>query len=448
MPKKLTNIDFIKKANNIHNNKYDYSKTDYKSYNQKVIIICPIHGEFEQSPSNHLNGQGCPKCKHRSTRKTTQEFIEDAKEIHGDKYDYSKVEYINNKIKVCIICPIHGEFYQIPTVHINNKSGCPKCNNKVIDIKHSLMTLSEFIQKANLKHDNKYDYSKVKYKGSNKKIDIICPIHGLFQQKPNNHLQGQGCPQCGKIKSTTKLTTEEFIQKANLKHNNRYDYSKTNYINSATKIVIICKKHGEFEQTPHNHLKGQNCPKCAKEELRQRQQKSTSIFINEVNTIHNNKYDYSKVEYINNKTKIEIICPIHGTFKQIPSDHLRGKGCPHCKTSKLENELAQFLQEYFNIERQKKFKWLKNQSIDIFISNINVAIECQGEQHFMPIDFANKGEEWAENNFKRIKELDENKKILCEIHNIKLLYFGKEQYNSEIITDEEALLNEIKKIVC
>lgn len=310
------------------------------------------------------------------------------------------------------------------------------------------LTTEEFIRKARTIHNDKYDYSLVEYQGSRIKVTILCPIHGEFTQKPNNHLNGQGCPKCANLKPRNhpkKHTKESFIQKANEIHHCKYDYSKVEYVNNSTNVNIICPIHGDFKQSPHNHLKGQGCPKCALEYKRTSQQKSKELFIEECQRIHKNTYDYSQIEYVNNKTKVCIICPKHGEFHQRPSDHLNGKGCPYCKTSKLEEFVSEEIGKNYNIERQKRFDWLGSQSLDIYIPEYNVAIECQGEQHFEPIDFANKGEKWSTENLKHIQELDATKKLLCEEHNVKLLYFAKHKYNEEIITSTDMLLEKIKE---
>lgn len=205
---------FIKKSNKIHNNKYDYSLVEYKDSHNKVKIICPIHGIFEQRPSNHIGGkQGCPQC--GGTKKlTTNIFISKSNKIHNNKFDYSLVEYKNSHKKVKIICPIHGIFEQEAGVHLNG-SDCPKCsvhNNRKID---------DFLKKSKLKHNNKYDYSLVDYKNSREKVKIICPIHGVFEQKPHLHLK-RGCPIC---EGNMKLTTEQIIFIFKEVHGNRYDYS-------------------------------------------------------------------------------------------------------------------------------------------------------------------------------------------------------------------------------
>ena len=196
-------------------------------------------------------------------KKTTKEFIESAKRIHGDRYDYSKVEYVNNLTKVCIICPEHGEFWQTPGNHINGNRprGCPVCGIIETNRKNTY-TIDEFIEKARKVHGDKYDYSKVEYKGSSVKICIICPEHGEFWQTPSSHLTGCGCPYCS---GNAKDTTKTFIEKAENVHNYKYDYSSVEYINSQTPIKIICPIHGEFIQLPNNHLsKEYGCPKCSR----------------------------------------------------------------------------------------------------------------------------------------------------------------------------------------
>ena len=249
--KRCTTKEFIAKAKIVHGDKYDYSKVNYVNNSTKVTIICPVHGEFEQRPSTHLSGHGCPSCSGRK-KLTKEEFIKRAKEVHGDKYDYSKVNYVNSSTKVTIICPKHGEFEQTPNLHLKSQ-GCPNCSG------NKKMTIEEFIKRAKKVHGDKYDYSKVKYVNAMTKVTIICPIHGEFEQTPAKHLSGSGCIRCVKKK---QLTTEEFIEKAREVHGDKYDYSKVNYVNTYTKVTIICPIHGDFEQTPNAHLAGQGCPIC------------------------------------------------------------------------------------------------------------------------------------------------------------------------------------------
>lgn len=262
--------DFIKKARNVHGDKYDYSKSLYLGSREKIEIICPLHGSFFQLATNHLSGKGCKECSKiqviKNQSSNTEDFINKARNVHGDIYDYSLVNYKNNHTQVEIICTEHGKFLQSPKDHLSGK-GCSSCGRERSneDIKSRMMLSGdEFINRANEVHGDKYDYSLVDYKDTRTKIEIICKEHGKFLQSPNKHIQGRGCPICGRERTIEHnfLTLDDFIERARNVHGDRYDYSKSLYTGADNKLEIICEKHGKFEQTPHNHLKGTNCPSC------------------------------------------------------------------------------------------------------------------------------------------------------------------------------------------
>ena len=226
-----------------------------------------------------------------------------------------------------------------------------------------------------------------------------------------------------------------FITKAKIKHGNKYDYSKVEYINSKTKVCIICPEHGEFWQTPKSHLKGDGCPICKLSFVTQED------YIKKACEVHNNFYDYSKVVYKNSNEKICIICPKHGKFYQKPCDHLSKQGCPICHSSHMETEIREFLiYKKVKFEEQKRFDWLGTKSLDFYIPSKNIAIECQGRQHFECSDFFG-GEE--ENN--KIRERDMEKKRLCEEHNVDLIYFSNLgiTYPYEVLESEDILLKRV-----
>lgn len=204
---------FIEKAKKVHGDKYDYSKVNYVKSDVKVTVICPKHGEFDVIPNSHLRGSCCRQCSienvHNQQRKTLEQFIKDARAIHGDKYDYSKVEYTNCDTKVCIICPVHGEFWQTPNKHLSGR-GCKKCANEKSS-KSQAFTTEEFIKRAKEIHGDKYDYSKVEYKGYDTEVCIICPVHGEFWQTPDSHLQGSNCVRCASQLSKRENEIYEFI---------------------------------------------------------------------------------------------------------------------------------------------------------------------------------------------------------------------------------------------
>ena len=259
---------FINNAKKIHGTRYNYEKTIYINNIDRIIIICSIHGEFTQSPGKHLGGCGCQTCgilqSVQKRKRTTEQFIKHASKIHNNRYNYTKTDYTKRKIKIIIICNIHGEFLQSPKNHIAG-GGCPQCRNE----QTSAMlrsTTTEFIQKAIVLHGEKYDYSMVKYIDSSTKVIIKCREHGDFEQVPLYHLGGSGCKKCGyySIAEHHKLTLDEFILKAMKVHGDKYDYSATEYINMNTKIVIKCKKHGDFEKLPFHHTAGSGCYKCTR----------------------------------------------------------------------------------------------------------------------------------------------------------------------------------------
>lgn len=256
-----------------------------------------------------------------------------------------------------------------------------------------------------------------------------------------------------------KLTKEEFIKKANEVHDGKYDYSKVKYVNNKTKVCIICPKpeHVEFWQVPNSHLQGNGCPKCANEangdKTRKRQTLKNEEFIKRANEKHDNKYDYTKVEYEGANTKVCIICKDHGEFWQLPNSHIQGNGCPKCNLSHLERSVMNYLDDMgITYDHQKRFDWLGKQSLDFYLPEYNVGIECQGEQHFFPVDFAGKGIEWACKKFNKTISTDKRKKKLCEKHGVKLLYYGNtpnyDTFLGEAVHDDvQHLINYLKKMI-
>lgn len=200
--------EFIERANEKHGGKYDYSKVEYDSAMKKVTIICPEHGEFEMTPMNHLLGQGCPKCSRRGL--SLPELITEFRKIHGDAYNYDKVVFGKMNDKVIMTCPKHGDFSQSPTKHLRGQ-GCPKCAVEKRSVVQT-MTHDDFVMKSKAIHGDKYDYSKVEYVGAHIPVTITCKVHGDFNQIPNDHLCGHGCPSCGNNISTAETAISECIR--------------------------------------------------------------------------------------------------------------------------------------------------------------------------------------------------------------------------------------------
>jgi hypothetical protein len=353
-------------------------------------------------------------------RYNTKIFIDKANKKHNNKYDYKLVNYVDSTSPINIICPIHGIFIQTPVGHLRGR-GCASCAGKN-------KTIKQFISEANKIHNNKYDYSKSNYINAITPIIITCPIHGEFKQKPSSHLLGYGCIVCG---GNRILTTDEFIKKANKIHNNRYDYSKVNYINSHIGVIITCPIHGDFEQKPNNHLNGTNCSKCIKIIHSQQRTFSTNKFIDMANKIHNNKYDYSKTQYTKSINRVNILCPLHGMFIQNAGSHLAGHGCPNCNESKGELKIKQLLNEKsIKYIFQKTFNDCKNKNnrklkFDFYLPNKNILIEYDGKHHFKPIEYFG-----GITSYEKLIEYDKIKNQYAELNKIKLIRISYLEYEN------------------
>lgn len=437
---------FIEKACKVHGDKYDYTHVEYRGSEKKVTIVCPIHGEFRQTPHSHISGQGCPICgrilSDNNRKKGLELFLKQAHEAHGDKYDYSKVDLKTRREKVCIICPKHGEFWQEPYNHVLQKQGCPTCARESNAAKITKDT-EWFLNKARALHGDKYDYSETRYINAYEKLCIICHEkddggheHGRFWIVPSGHLRPTGgCPKCGHPKHTTKW----FVEIGKSIYGDKYDYSKTLYENGHSKVTITCPEHGDFQIFPVSFYRGVGCPKCAGRNLTQDE------IIEQFKAVHGDKYDYSKVVYVNKTTEVCIVCKKHGEFWQMPAGHLRGQGCPTCNQSHLENDIELFLKKQkIRYQKQKTFDWLQKKSylkLDFFLPDYGVAIECQGEQHFIPSDFMG-----GEAGLQEVQERDYLKERLCSEHGINTLYYSDLglDYPYPVIEDKAVLLDAIK----
>jgi len=306
------------------------------------------------------------------------------------------------------------------------------------------LTLEQFIERSTTKHNNKYDYSLVEYKDARTKVKIICPIHGVFLQTPAGH-RIYGCHNCGSEASKRNQRSDKniVIEKAKKVHGDKYDYSKVNYINTQTKIIVICKIHGEFIVSPNNHIsKKSGCPNCSFERSSKRLTKDTNTFIKDSIKIHGNKYDYSLIDYKGCFDKVKIICYTHGLFLQTPDRHLANCGCPICNESKGENKIRKFLiKNHIIFEQEKRFddcKYKNTLPFDFYLSKYNTCIEYDGEQHFRIIDYFG-----GLKSFKQIQMRDNIKNDYCKNNNISLIRISYKEFNSinNIIGDMKKCMN-------
>lgn len=236
--KKLNTIEFVAKAKVIHGDRYDYSKTVYVHSQTKVVIVCPIHGEFEQTPADHLRGRGCLKCGQASCgikqkKDAETAFVKKCKEKHGDKYLYEKVGYIDSHAKIKVTCPKHGDFITTPN-RILNGSGCPKCKSEKL---HSLYSKSteRFISDAISVHGDMFDYGKTIYVNNKQKVKVICRKHGEFEISALSHLQGCGCPKCG---STGESKIAHCLEKHGIEYKREYYIKDTTNTNGQKRFFV------------------------------------------------------------------------------------------------------------------------------------------------------------------------------------------------------------------
>jgi very-short-patch-repair endonuclease len=283
----------------------------------------------------------------------------------------------------------------------------------------------EFIHKASLIHGDKYDYSKVQYKKAIEKVIIICKTHGDFKLTPNKHLsRADGCKICGRelIGDKLRKTTEDFVKEAKLKHVDEngvpiYHYEKVDYKNMGTKVSIICKKHGIFNQTPGNHLYGYGCKKCRNDNSGSSQRLTKEQFIEKAKLKHIDEnsfplYSYEKVIYTNSHTDVIITCKLHDDFTQRPNNHLNGMKCPLCKQKTEAKLYDKLLPIYPSLVSQFKQEWCKNLRhlpFDFCIPEHKIIIELDGRQHFQQVSNWSSPEEQFENDKYKEKCANDNK---------------------------------------
>ena len=325
-----TKEQFVQKSKDNYEDEFHYHNTVYVNERTPLIITCPEHGDFKQTPKVHLRCRKnkrktcCPKC---NDILIMEQFIQRSIKKYGDRFDYSKVVYVDYSTKVTIICKQHGEFEQSPKQH-DAARGCPGCRAESYKRKWSS---ERFIQKSIDMYGDIFEYKKTVYTNVSTVVIITCPEHGDFKQIPNTHLSDDGgCPRCRDIERQNRMKIK-YIQKSIDKFGDRFDYSKVDYNNSSTPVTIICKQHGEFKYNlyMHSFTKTGGCPGCLDDHNNQHT-KTTDEFITDARDRWGDQFDYSKVVYRGVAPKIIVICPKHGEFLISPKKHLEGRACPRC----------------------------------------------------------------------------------------------------------------------
>lgn len=270
----------------------------------------------------------------------TEQFIEKAKCVHGDRYDYSLSRYEKAHSKIDIVCSLHGLFRQAPTSHLGG-NGCPQCAEVARTSYKRKLNTKKFIERSVAVHGDKFNYSLTKYVDCHTRLTIVCSAHGEFNQRPHDHLKGYGCPLCKGEKisnSKKKITTGIFVERSNAIHSSFYDYSMSEYLGHDVKVTIGCPIHGRFSQYPHPHMGGRGCQLCANQKIAESKTISTEEYVCRSTAVHGNLYDYSSTIYSGCKDSVNVKCLSHGEFVVNASNHLQGQGCPCCAESGFKSD--------------------------------------------------------------------------------------------------------------
>jgi len=299
---------------------------------------------------------------------STPEFVAAARAQHGDRYDYSKVDYKSNRTPITIVCPDHGTFEQTPADHVHSGAGCPTCSG------NTRLTYESFVAECTALHAGKYAYANAVLVNNITELEITCPEHGAFWQQPKLHRRGRGCPRCG---GTKKLTQEEMLQRFHTAHGSRYDYSKAVYAGAMGKVAIGCPVHGEFQQSASLHWAGRNCPKCVKQIAADAYRVPVEVRAEELKALRPG-FGFDLSEYVNNKEFISVTCPKGHTYPQRFNDAKRF-GCPSCAGhySAGEEEVRAFVRS-LGIEPVRTRKVIPPVELDIWCPEQNVGFEYNG----------------------------------------------------------------------
>ena len=432
--KKITQQEFIEKASEVIAPHLDLSQFVYSGFAEKSLVTCSTHGEFQIRASSILRGDGCPKCgviKRANAKKMSiQEFLARALDVHGDRYDYSRVHLVSQKTKINIICKDHGEFSQEPHSHLKGK-GCKKCANEATGDR-SRMPTETLIAKLKEVHGDAYDYGRVGVRIGNK-VTVVCPKHGDFTASISNLLNRRsGCPKCGSEKAGRKARYDYARLVSELKetHKGKFEYGEVVYGQGPTFINVNCPEHGWFTQALQDHKKGVGCSMCSQP------MRDQETFLSRAKDIHGDRYDYSKAEYVRALKPVTIICRDHGEFDQTPNSHVNdSQGCPQCGRigpSVGQLEVADFLRNHAEVVVEHR---LSNslKRLDLLLPEHNVAVEFHGLI-------------WHSTKFNRDQKRDFLKHKEAEAQGLRIIHIYSDEWQYRKETVKRLLLSAIGKL--
>lgn len=354
-------------------------------------------------------------------KKTQEEVIKEFKEVHGDKYDYSLVKYIDARTRVDIICRIHGSFPQYPYEH-KKGSNCRKCS-RITGAKKKTLKREKVLEEFTKVHGQTYDYSKFKYEKSDVPSIIICKIHGEFPQSYSDHRSGKGCSDCSvkKVAEKNTLSQEEFLSRCSIHNFTNLDFSNTVYKGMNKYVEVICKKHGSYPVKAKHLANGVNCKDCSYEKATKEKHLTQQQFLDRAYNIFGNLYSYENTIYTKMSEEIKVFCNKHKyTFNVIPGNHLyKQQRCPKCSKnlSKPEEGLRKFVKK---LDKEIKFndrRAIKPLELDVLLPKRKIAFELNGI-YWHKEDFVGK-------NYHR------DKTIACKEKGIRLIHIFEDEWNNK-----------------
>lgn len=446
MGKKITQEEFIARVKEIHGERYGLEKAVYVDVKTPVILHCDKHGDFPITPDSIFHKkQGCGKCAGKGL--TTEDFIKEARAVHGDRYDYSKTVYTKANQEVVITCKKHGDFKMLPYNHVKLGCNCQECSGQAPWTKELL------IKRGREKYGNRFDYSMSDVNGKDGVIKIKCNICGtVFENTPHNHincLQG-GCPTCryNYVADAEKISFEEFVRRAKEVHGDKYTYHEDSYTNISNETKITCAKHGDFKQKGILHVNGCGCSDCANEAISKSLMLNTDIFRQRAKDKYGDRFDLTDTVYKGWDENVTIKCNTCGEyFEQKPNNFLRGFGCPNCNLSNGEAIIKNFLENFsinfkqqYALPNEDKSCSNKKLFVDFFLPYLNTIIEFNGDQHYRPVEI------WGgKEQFEKQQRRDNALRAYCKAHKIKLIEIPyKDMGNIENILMEKLKIHKNK----
>ncbi|WP_181892844.1 hypothetical protein [Falsiruegeria mediterranea] len=373
--------------------------------------------------------------KTRPNALTKEEFIRRAEVLHGKNYGYEGIDYKNLRTHVTIVCFEHGPFQQRPHKHLEGQ-GCPVCGRQRVGRKLAKKNHDGFEKRARAVHSDKYEYHDVAYLNAHTKVKITCPEHGVFEQTPNSHWQGNGCAHCA---GQARITHELFLQRAKDRHGETYEYELPEAFDRYSSITIVCADHGVFQQRVSHHLDGSGCPHCSGVG-----RLNIETFVERAQTVHGDLYDYRRTVFVACDKHLKVVCREHGAFSVTPNNHFKGRGCPTCYSSGYERRVRYWLDEAsISYQPQWSHKGCCDKGplrFDFFLSEHNLLIEVDGQHHFKPVYWSNSiTDEDAESNLRATQRRDRIKTRWAARNGIELMRI---RYDEDIECRLETRLKE------